>query len=327
MPDFAWPWMFAALPLPWIVARLLPAVAPALALRLPHRGLNLEARAGLVRRRWPPLWLAAWCLLLCAAARPQIPGPPQASPRSGRAVMLAIDISGSMRATDMVLGGRRVNRFVATQAIVGDFISRREGDKLGLILFGTHAYLVTPLTYDLATVRQQLQSSAVGLAGKATAIGDAIAVGVRRLKDLPQRARVLILMTDGVNTAGHMPPLQAAKIAKAAGVRIYTIGLGSERGGMQGMFGAFFQGSPDSINHRLLKHLAQTTGGRFFRATDTAELADAWRTIGQLEPLKQEAEPVRLRRELFRWPLGAAALFAALAGLWRSWPRRREVAA
>lgn len=317
MPEFVWPWVFVLLPLPWLAWRLLPAAQLGTALRLPQHGLQLTSSTGLVRRRWSPLWLLVWVLLLCAAARPQQLGPPIDQPRSGRAMMLAIDISGSMQSRDMQLGGNVVSRFVATRAIAGDFINRREGDELGLILFGSHAYLITPLTYDLTTVRKQLDGSAVGLAGRETAIGDAIGVAVKRLAPLPAQARVLILLTDGVNTAGNLSPEAAARIAKAAGVRIYTIGIGSQDNGLQAIFGGMMQGPGASLDVRSLTELAHSTGGQFYRATDTAELAAAWRSIDKLEPVEQKARPLRPRIELFRWPLLAAA---------RSWRRIPEPA-
>lgn len=318
MPEFAWPWMFVLLPLPWLVWRLLPAAQPGIALRLPQRGLELTTDNALMRRHWSPLCLLAWLLLLSAAARPQHVGAPIDQPRSGRAVMLAIDTSGSMQARDMQLGGRTVSRFTATRAIVGDFINRRQGDQLGLVLFGSHAYLVAPLTYDLTTIRKFLDGSAVGLAGRETAIGDAIAVAVKRLAPLPAHARVLILLTDGVNNAGNIEPAEAAKIAKAAGVRIYTIGVGSEHSALPGIFGGLMQGPGAELDVHSLTELAHSTGGKFYRATDTAELAAAWRNIDQLEPVEQKARPVRPRRELFRWPLLAALLLFALFAAGRS---------
>lgn len=318
MPEFAWPWMFMLLPLPWLAWRLLPAAQASAALRLPQRGLNLQSKTALLRRHWSPGCMLAWLLLVSAAARPQQVGAPIDQPRSGRAMMLAIDLSGSMQARDMQLGGHTISRFIATRAIVGDFINRREGDELGLILFGSHAYLVTPLTYDLTTVRQQLDSSAVGLAGRETAIGDAIAVAVKRLAPLPAHARVLILLTDGANNAGEIAPADAARIAKAAGVRIYTIGMGSERGALQGIFGGLMQSAGAELDVRSLSELAQSTGGQFYRATDTAQLAAAWRSIDQLEPVKQKARPLRPRRELFRWPLLAAIFLLALYAAGRS---------
>ena len=324
MPDFAWPWMFLALPLPWLTWKLLPAARVRAALRLPHHGLGLEARPRLARRSWSPLWLLAWLLLVCSAARPQQLGPPIEQPRSGRAMMLAIDISGSMQNQDMQLGGRMVSRFVATRAIAGDFIHRREGDELGLILFGSHAYLITPLTYDLTTVRKQLDGSAVGLAGRETSIGDAIGVAVKRLAPLPAQARVLILLTDGVNTSGSLTPTEAARIAKAAGVRIYTIGIGGEGGDLQSIFGGMMQGPGARLDVRSLTELAESTGGHFYRATDTAELAAAWRSIDRLEPVRQKAQTLRRHQELFRMPLLAAVLLSLLAAALASLPRRRE---
>lgn len=321
MPEFAWPWAFALLPLPWLVWRWLPPAGIGAALHLPQHGLRLDAGTRLTRRRWSPLLLLAWVLLVCAAARPQQLGAVEKPPRSGRAMMLAIDISGSMQNRDMQLGGRQVSRFTATRAIVGDFIKRRQGDELGLILFGSHAYLITPLTWDLTTVLKQLDSSAVGLAGRETAIGDAIAVAVRRLAPLPAQARVLILLTDGVNTAGNLSPEDAARIAKAAGVRIYTIGIGSEHDSLLDLFGNRMPAAPGaSLDVRALTAIAQSTGGHFYRATDTSQLAAAWRSIDQLEPVKQKARPLRPRHELFRWPLLAAALLALLAMAWRSIP-------
>ncbi len=325
MPEFAWPWAFALLPLPWLVWRLLPVAGIGAALHLPQHGLELAAGTKLARRRWSPLLLLAWALLVCAAARPQQLGAVEKPPRSGRAMMLAIDISGSMQNRDMQLGGRQVSRFTATRAIAGDFIKRRQGDELGLILFGSHAYLITPLTYDLTTVRKQLDSSAVGLAGRETAIGDAIAVAVRRLAPLPAQARVLILLTDGVNTAGNLSPGDAAKIARAAGVRIYTIGIGSEHNSLLDIFGNMMPGPAGaSLDVQALTAIAQSTGGQFYRATDTAQLAAAWRSIDQLEPVQQKSRPLRPRHEMFRWPLVAAALLALLVLAWRSLPEVPE---
>ncbi len=266
-----------------------------------------------------------WLCLLCAAARPQWVGPPQAQTHSGRALMLAVDLSGSMRTPDMTLGGQAVSRFTAVQAIAGDFISRRDGDELGLILFGTRAFLVTPLTPDLSAVRAQLSGAAIGLAGTETAIGDAIGVAVKRLSALPQAARVLVLLTDGVNNAGNVTPQDAARAAAAAKVRIYAIGIGATRMRVPDFFGSHLVNPSAELDARMLTHIATVTGGKFFRATDSAQLAQAYRAIDALEPLPQHAPTLRPRRELFRWPLlaGMALLLAASlarGGVWR-WRR------
>ncbi|MGY3039955.1 Ca-activated chloride channel family protein [Rhodanobacter sp. TND4EL1] len=319
MPEFAWPWVIVLLPLPWLLRRWLRPAAPGQALHLPQPGVRLASVAG-TRARGFTSWLLAlaWICLLAAAARPQWIGPPQAQQRSGRAVMLAVDLSGSMRTDDMQLAGQPVSRFGAVEAIAGDFISRRNGDEMGLILFGSQAFLVTPLTYDLSAVRAQLQGAAVGLAGTETAIGDAIAVAVKRLSALPEQARVLVLLTDGVNNAGSIAPREAARAAQAAGVRIYTIGIGATRMRIPGFFGSQVVNPSADLDAGMLTDIAKQTGGRFFRATDSAELADAYRAIDALEPMPQHGPPLRPRHELFRWPLLAAITLLLLVLL----PRR-----
>ncbi|BFI97244.1 MAG: VWA domain-containing protein [Rhodanobacter sp.] len=320
MFEFAWPWLFLLLPLPVLLRRVLPPVLPGQALRLPQPGLRLAAAGGHAARSMAPWLLAlAWLSLVAAAARPQWVGPPQAQQRSGRALLLAVDLSGSMNTQDMELAGQPVSRFGAVKAIAGNFIDRRRGDEMGLILFGTQAFLVTPLTYDLDAVRAQLQGAAVGLAGSETAIGDAIAIAVKRLSALPEQARVLVLLTDGVNDAGSIAPLEAARAAKAAGVRIYTVGIGAERMRVPGFFGAQIVNPSADLDAGMLTKIADETGGRFFRATDSTQLADAYRAIDALEPMRQHGPILRPREERFVWPLAAALLLWLLAAL----PRRR----
>ena len=325
MLEFAWPWVIVLLPLPWLVYRWLRPAAPGQALRLPYPDLQLIALQGQPTRGFV-LWLllAAWLCLLVAAARPQWVGPPQAQQRSGRALLLAIDLSGSMRTDDMQLAGQPVSRFGAVEAIASDFIARRSGDELGLVLFGSRAFLVTPLTYDLSAVRAQLQGSAVGLAGTETAIGDAIAVAVKRLAALPTQARVLVLLTDGVNNAGSISPQQAAAAAKAAGVRIYTIGIGATRMSVPDFFGSRLVNPSADLDAGMLGAIAGQTGGQFYRATDTDELAAAYRAIDALEPMPQQGPPLRPRHELFRWPLVFALALLMLAMMPRVRAAHRE---
>lgn len=328
MPDFAWPFALLALPLPWLLRWALPNAAAGAALRLPHHGVHLaSATARGVAPRRALLWII-WALLIVAAARPQHVGPPQNLQRTGRAMMLALDLSGSMRIEDMRMGGQQVSRFTAVRAIAGDFISRRKGDQVGLILFGSRAYVMTPLTFDLTTVRKQLDGSTVGLPGQETAIGDAIAVAVKRLQHLPAAARVLVLLTDGVNNAGAIDPKQAADIAKAAGVRIYTIGIGADRMRVPDFFGSHLVNPSADLDVGMLTYIANTTGGKFFRATDTAQLAEAYKAIDRLEPVAQKQTMLRPVNELFRWPLGLAFLLALLLLPWRDlrWRRGPEAA-
>jgi len=314
MTTFAWPWIIVLLPLPWLLWRWLRPVAPGQALYLPQPGIRLAQAAGKSAAGWATwLLVLAWLALLTAAARPQWIGPPEAQQRSGRAMMLALDLSGSMRTEDMDLAGQAVSRFGAVEAIAGDFISRRHGDEMGLILFGSQAFLVTPLTFDLSAVRAQLEGSAVGLAGTETAIGDAIAVAVKRLSALPQPARVLVLLTDGVNNAGSIAPREAARAAKAVGVRIYTIGIGADHMRVQGFFGSQMVNPSADLDADMLTSIATETGGRFFRAADSHALADAYRAIDALEPMPQHGPTLRPRRELFRWPLGVAIALLLIA--------------
>lgn len=327
-----WPWVFVLLPLPWIIWRWLPEACATTSLRLPYQWLTLAKGQAPRARLVPLLMAAAWLALLLAAARPQHLGPPLAQHHSGRSMLLCVDVSGSMKTRDMELGGQSVNRFQAVKAIVGNFIKQRHGDNMGLVLFGSHAYLVTPLTYDLGAVAAQLDSAAIGIAGQQTAIGDAIAIGTKRLiakhakqPKNPQNS-VLILLTDGINNRGSITPAAAATAAKQAGIRIYTIGVGANRLQAPGLFGAIMGSQPAQINTQLLKHIASTTGGQFFRAADTDQLRQAYQTIAQLEPIRQKSQPQRLPQEAFRWPLLAslvllilAWLAAALAGD-RKWP-------
>lgn len=323
LPEFAWPWMFLALPLPWVLRHVLRPLKPAQALNLPQPGLSL-VQSSLARAPFAATLLLAlaWLCLVAAAARPQHLGPPEPQRRSGRALMMAVDLSGSMSLDDMQLAGRQVTRFAAVEAIAGDFIDRRAGDELGLILFGSQAYLVTPLTYDLGAVRAQLHGAVVGLPGRETAIGDALAVAVKRLADMPEAARVVVLLTDGVNNAGSIAPREAARAAKAAGVRVYTIGIGANAMRVPDFFGTRVVNPSADLDVGMLTDIANQTGGRFFRATDTDQLAAAYRAIDELEPVPQQGAALRPRFELFRWPLLAALILFGLAVLPRYVGRR-----
>ena len=324
---FAWPWMFLLLPLPWLVWKFLPPAAPGAALHLPQPvSLPSDTKGMSVRR--PRILLAglAWTLLVCAAARPQQLAPPQAITHSGRALMLAVDCSGSMAIEDMRFGDTVVSRFVAVKAIAQRFIKMRSGDDIGLILFGTQAYLLTPLTFDVDAVAKQMSGAEVGLAGRETAIGDAITLAVKHLAALPARARVLVLLTDGVNTAGSVAPLDAAKLAKAAGVRIYTIGVGSDTQSVN-VFGMQLSAPDNALDVQVLTHIADETGGRFFRAADGDELAAAYRTIDALEPLATGHSLLRPDHEWYPWPLGLALLLGCVLLPWQALlPRRARPA-
>ena len=330
MITLEWPWVLAALPLPLLVRFLFPAAAPAggRAMRLPFlQGLaGLEAGvADKGRRLWSLLAWLAWVLLLLAAARPQWLGEPVSLPVSGRDLMLAVDVSGSMDSEDYLIGGRPVNRLDLVKAVAGRFIERRQGDRLGLILFGSRAYLQTPLTYDRSTVNTMLNESVIGLAGRETAIGDAIALAVKRLREQPEGNRVLILLTDGTNTAGALTPLDAAGLAAQAGVRVYTIGIGGGTVGVRTPFGMLRRRAGD-LNTESLEAIAEKTDARYFQATDTAQLEAVYEELDRLEPSVRDTRTYRPMQSLYVWPAGLSLMLSVVLAARRMGGRGRAAA-
>jgi len=317
-------WVLLVLPLPWFARRALnpEQLDSGAALTVPAGNplaTLVAANAGGGRRRsWPALVLwAVWALAVLAAARPQYVGEPVTLPVSGRDLLLAVDLSGSMEEQDFMLRGSWVDRLTATKAVSEEFIDNRTGDRVGLILFGREAYLQTPLTFDRKTVNALLQESAIGLAGKETAIGDAIGLAIRTLDDagIEDGRRVLILMTDGANTAGEVDPLKAAELAAQRHMVIYTVGIGAEAMEVRTLFGARIVNPSADLDEATLQRIADLTGGQYFRATDTEALTDFYARIDELEPAESDQEGYRPVTELFYWPLGTAAVLALLAVL------------
>lgn len=317
LDGFAWPWMLLALVLPLLVHALVPPRSDAAAaLRVPwgERLQRIAASDGTTLRVRGLSWLGllAWALLCIAAARPQQLGPAIAPPQVGRDLMLAVDLSASMGEEDMQLGGRIVDRLTAAKAVLADFLDRRAGDRVGLVVFGDRAYALTPLTLDRDSVRDQLGASVIGLAGRATAIGDAIALATKRLQGQKAGQRVLILLTDGVNTAGTLEPSKAAQIARDNGVRIHAIAFGGE-GGALSVFGFRLPMGGDEVDEAGLQRIAALTGGRFFRARDTQALAGIYAEIDRLEPVRRQGRAVRPKIERYPLPLACALAFGVLA--------------
>jgi len=268
------------------------------------------------------LWLM-WLLLLVAAARPTWIGEPVELPNSGRDLMMAVDISGSMRIEDMQVGDSLVPRVDAVRQVGADFISQRTGDRLGLILFGSNAYIQSPLSFDTATVKRFLSEAQIGFAGEETAIGDAIGLAVKRLKERPADSRVLILLTDGQDTASSVKPLDAAQLASQLGIRIYTIGIGADSLTLPGLFGSSFgrrQVNPSAeLDEAGLREIARITGGEYFRARNPQELVNIYQLLDQLEPVEQETTRYRPRQALGYLPLLAALLISFLLALHHCW--------
>ncbi len=326
MIEWLWPWLLLLLPLPLLARRLLPPAGnEEAALRAPffRDWQSLSERQGGSRGggdRWSlvALWLI-WLGLVLASARPMWIGEPIELPNSGRDLMLAVDISGSMRIEDMQLGNAVVRRIDAVKRVGADFIDRRTGDRLGLILFGSNAYVQSPLSFDTATVQRFLTEAQIGFAGQETAIGDAIGLSVKRLRERPADSRVLVLLTDGQDTASTVAPLDAARLARDIGIRIYTIGIGADEMTLPGLFGSSFgsrQVNPSAeLDEESLQKIANLTGGRYFRARDPRELADIYAVLDELEPVEQEAAVYRPRQALGYYPLGAALLLSFVLAL------------
>lgn len=323
MIELVWPYMLVLAPLPWLVRALLPASArQQAALTVPDVGRfrpDADTSGPGLHERWTWRLVLLWLIWLCvvlAAARPQWTGDPITLPTTGRDLMLAVDLSGSMGAEDMQLGNRMVNRLVAVKYVVSDFIARRQGDRVGLILYGTNAYLQAPLTFDLATVERLLSEAPIGIAGGKTGIGDAIGLAVKHLRQRPESQRVLILLTDGASNVGEVTPVKAAELAALESIRIHTVGFGAESLRMPGLFGTFSSSITSMVNpsaeidEQTLQSVADLTGGRYFRARNTAELQEIYGLIDAMEPIEQDPETFRPIAVLYHWPLGLAWLLA-----------------
>ena len=323
MIQFEWLWALGLLPLPLIIHFLLPAANTAqdAALRVPFiEDFQTEVNSNSQQKKNNWLLLLAtiaWLCLIIAATRPQWLGERIEIPISGRDLMMAVDLSGSMQVEDFSLNGRTVNRLDATKYVAQEFIKKRQGDRLGLILFGRNAYLQTPLTFDIQTVNILLQESAIGLAGKETAIGDAIGLAIKRLKDNPASSRVLILLTDGANTAGEVTPLKAAELAAEEKLKIYTIGIGADEMVRYSIFGAQRINPSADLDEKTLTAIADKTGGKYFRARNTEELNKIYQLLDALEPVEQESQNFRPVTALYYWPLSIALLLAAIISMFR----------
>lgn len=308
MLTVAWPLALILLPLPFIFWRRQTVQAEGGRLQLP--GISQTGKANITshsRQSRKRYWLM-WSLLVLAIARPQWLGDPIELPSQGRDLMLAVDLSGSMQIEDMVINGKVVDRFTLIQHVVSEFIERRKGDRIGLILFADHAYLQAPLTQDRRSVAQFLKEAQIGLVGKQTAIGESIALAVKRFDKMDESNRVLILLTDGSNNAGNIDPEQAAQIAANRKVTIYTVGVGADVMERRTLFGRERVNPSMDLDENQLKHIADVTHGRYFRARNSQELEQIYQEIDKLEPVSRDQLSYRPQAELFYWPLALALL-------------------
>jgi Ca-activated chloride channel family protein len=263
-----------------------------------------------------------WALLVLTVMRPQWLEPHTEIKTEGYDLMLAVDTSRSMTALDFTVEDEPVSRMAVVKGVIDKFIESRSGDRIGLTIFGTQAFVLSPLTLDGEAVRRILAEVVPGMAGDATAIGDGIGLSVKKLRDRPEGSRVLILVTDGENTSGVIPPLEAARLAAREGIRIYTIGVGSNKDEILilGRDGRYRPDSDVGLDEETLRQIAEATGGAYFRATNTRALEEIYQRIDALEKTEAEARTVMIPSPLYRWPLGAALIVLLLLGLF---PERR----
>lgn len=315
--DLASPLALLLLPLPWLAARLMPAEAMGAsgALRVPASVVADAARGDGVAARGRARTLLTWALwsgLVAAVAGPRLVLPATALPASGREIMLVMDLSGSMERRDFSLDGDTVTRLAAVKRVGTDFIRRRAGDRIGLVIFANESYVAASPSFDTATVARALDEATIGLVGRSTGIGDGLGLALKRLVPTtpgaeggpPATARVVVLMTDGANNAGQTTPRDVAELARELGVRVHTLALGP-----RDLSNA--DGEQDVVDTETLREVARISGGQAFRVKTTDDLVAVADAIDAIEGGRLRAPPVPLRRDLWPWPAGFAFLCAA----------------
>lgn len=319
MFTFAWPFVFLLLPLLWLVQRFFPGkqLNDDAMLRVPFlsslQTLNSASAVSYVPTTLQQLYATlAWILLITACANPEWLGQPLPISQAGRNIMLAVDISPSMSIPDLQRDNNLINRLKSVKTVASGFIDKRQGDKLGLILFGSKAYLQTPLTFDRKTVSSMLDDATIGLAGDHTAIGDALGLAVKKFANENAKSRILILLTDGGNNAGVIDPKEAADLAKQNHIKIYTVGIGSSELEINNGFGSQLINPSADLDEGLLKDLAAKTDGKYYRAEDQTALNAILEDINKLEPVSAENKTARPITALFYWPLAAAFVLISL---------------
>lgn len=305
--EFNWPWILWALPLPLCIVfvknwfrqkaasnaiRITPGLAGAFQ-QLKNSKVSNSRRSAVFFRLL--LLSIAWLCLLIAIAQPSRPESTQALTASGRAMAVLIDLSTSMERRDFTIDGEPVDRLSVVKKIASEFIAERAGDRIGLVLFGSEAFIASPLTYDLNAVNHVLQSSGIGMAGRTTAMGDALGLAIRALRDDPAEQKAIVLLSDGTNNAGSAEPEDAALLAKELGIRVHAIGLGSDGSTSDQQQ---FQSASADLDEATLKSIAQASGGQFFRASSTDQLQMIYHEIDSLESTDYIAPPLIIKSDL-----------------------------
>lgn len=329
MFEFAWPWVGLLLPLPFILPLLWrerradredTLEGQRVTLLHPHlQELQAAYQARRPRRQlagwvYKSLLYLLWAALVVALMRPQWLEPHTEISTPGYDLMVVVDASHSMDALDFTVEGRQVTRMAVVKGVMGRFVDAREGDRIGLIIFGSQAFVLSPLTVDRLAVRQLLDGVVPSIAGQGTSLGDGIALGVKKLRERPEGSRVMVLIADGDNTHGGFAPIEAAALARLAGVRIYVIGVGSKQESIPIVEEGVIKYRDDlTMDEEVLQRIGSISGGAYFRATDTQALEEISQRISQLEKTEAEARTAFLPHPLYRIPLAVALL--ALLGL------------
>jgi Ca-activated chloride channel family protein len=308
MLTFAYPWIALLLPLPWLLRRLLPPRREALVSvrvpfgdRLQAAGAGASGAAGIARNRGPQMVFALiWLLLLAALARPQWLEPPITRDLPTRDLLLLVDLSGSMAQEDFTnAAAAKVDRLNAVKEVLGDFLLRRKGDRVGLVVFGDAPFLQAPFSTDLDLSRRLLKETAVGMAGPRTAFGDAIGLGITLFEHSDAPAKTIIALTDGNDSASQVPPVEAARVAKERGIRIYTVAIGDPT-----------TVGENKLDETTLRIVAEASGGAYFFAADRKQLVGIYDELDKIETRKVKVVSYRPQNELYYWPLLAGLLLS-----------------
>ncbi|BEU02852.1 VWR domain protein in aerotolerance operon BatA [Agarivorans sp. OAG1] len=312
MFEFVWPYIFVLVPLLWLVEKFSQAKQQQSEVLL-NSSLPFTQQQAALEKTNSPLkiglkWLV-WILCITALARPVwLDDEVQGLNEQGRDLLLSVDMSGSMQIKDMQLDGEAVDRLTALKFLLSEFIEQRRGDRLGMILFADHAYLASPLSFDLDSLLIQVKELVHGLVGDRTAIGEGIGLGIKQLMNHPAEQRILILLTDGQNTSGSVDPMQAAEMAAKNQVVIYTIGVGADELYQQTLFGARKINPSQDLDEGALIKIAEMTGGQYYRARSTEDLSKIYQEINALNPISEAQQFYRPQYELYYWPLALATL-------------------
>ena len=297
-----WPWVFLLTPLPLLVSYF-RSNSSDISIRLPiNLTLALSQSTGSYSQKFnfqTTLLLITWLALLVALSQPWQPGETVVQPVSGRAIAIAIDVSGSMERRDFEINGEVEDRLSIVKDVAQSFIDNRKGDRISLVLYGKSAFIASPLTFDLESVKSMLASAGIGMAGRSTAIGDAIGLSIKTLANDPSSLKAIVLLSDGTNNAGSVEPESAAELAKTLGIRVHTVALGSEDKNS----GGYTLAQSADLDEETLITVAEQSEGSFFRAKTYADLQDIYTEIDALERTEVNAPPVILRHDLRHWPL------------------------